>query len=417
VADRIKLRRDTAANWTATNPVLAQGEPGYETDTGYMKIGDGATAWVSLDYFGGGAGGDFVSKAGDTMTGPLSVPAGASGAQVPRAQEVAMLSSTQLAGSRNALTNGSGEINQRRRTSVTDGQYFIDRWYVLTESGSVTVAQVSDPEVGAPYGWRLTQPDASPKRMGFAQITRSQDIRHRASAMMVLSARLKMSVAGNIRFAVLEHTGTADVVPRDVVNNWASTTYTAGNFFAAGFNVIDTGVIAPGAATWGTLAEAASLGAGVKNAIIFVWTESQVAQNVTLEANRVQYEPGSVPTQFEWRCDELQRCQRRYFKTFPKDVAPAQNAGLAGAFMVTSYAVGGGGGSIRFPVELDFLGNIATYNPSAANANWRDVTNAADRAIAAAGAYSTSGIDLRIGGTASSAAYNLIHLTVDCDET
>lgn len=50
MANRIQIRRDTAANWTAANPVLAQGEEGYETDTGKMKIGDGVTAWASLAY-------------------------------------------------------------------------------------------------------------------------------------------------------------------------------------------------------------------------------------------------------------------------------------------------------------------------------------------------------------------------------
>ena len=51
MADLIQLRRDTAANWTSANPTLSQGEQGYETDTGKMKIGDGSTAWTSLDYF------------------------------------------------------------------------------------------------------------------------------------------------------------------------------------------------------------------------------------------------------------------------------------------------------------------------------------------------------------------------------
>lgn len=47
---KIKFRRDTAANWTDANPVLAQGEPGFEHDTGLLKIGDGETAWVDLGY-------------------------------------------------------------------------------------------------------------------------------------------------------------------------------------------------------------------------------------------------------------------------------------------------------------------------------------------------------------------------------
>jgi len=48
---RFKLRNDTAANWTATNPVLLQGEIGVETDTRRYKIGDGTTAWSSLSYY------------------------------------------------------------------------------------------------------------------------------------------------------------------------------------------------------------------------------------------------------------------------------------------------------------------------------------------------------------------------------
>jgi hypothetical protein len=46
----IRWRRGTAAEWTADNPVLAAGEPGYETDTQYFKIGDGVTSWNSLPY-------------------------------------------------------------------------------------------------------------------------------------------------------------------------------------------------------------------------------------------------------------------------------------------------------------------------------------------------------------------------------
>lgn len=49
---QIKLRRDTAANWTAANPVLADGEFGFERDTGKSKVGNGSTAWATLPYHG-----------------------------------------------------------------------------------------------------------------------------------------------------------------------------------------------------------------------------------------------------------------------------------------------------------------------------------------------------------------------------
>ena len=50
MADLIKTRRDTAAHWAEANPILADGEMGFESDTKRLKIGDGLHAWNSLDY-------------------------------------------------------------------------------------------------------------------------------------------------------------------------------------------------------------------------------------------------------------------------------------------------------------------------------------------------------------------------------
>ncbi|MGC0237263.1 GDSL-type esterase/lipase family protein [Arthrobacter sp. SD76] len=54
MAQRIQLRRGTAAEWTAANPVLANGEPGVETDTGKQKFGNGVAAWTVLPYASAG---------------------------------------------------------------------------------------------------------------------------------------------------------------------------------------------------------------------------------------------------------------------------------------------------------------------------------------------------------------------------
>jgi len=48
MAIRIQLRRDTAANWTSTNPVLRAGEFGIETDTLKFKIGNGSSTWTQI---------------------------------------------------------------------------------------------------------------------------------------------------------------------------------------------------------------------------------------------------------------------------------------------------------------------------------------------------------------------------------
>jgi hypothetical protein len=54
VVTQIQVRRGTASQWTFTNPTLASGEWGFETDTAKVKIGNGSTAWNSLGYQGAG---------------------------------------------------------------------------------------------------------------------------------------------------------------------------------------------------------------------------------------------------------------------------------------------------------------------------------------------------------------------------
>lgn len=51
MATKIQIRRGTSSSWTFENPVLSSGELGLETDTNKLKIGNGTTAWNSLDYF------------------------------------------------------------------------------------------------------------------------------------------------------------------------------------------------------------------------------------------------------------------------------------------------------------------------------------------------------------------------------
>jgi len=66
VVTQIQVRRGTASQWTATNPVLAAGEWGYESDTNKAKIGNGSSAWNSLSYFGGS--GDVTLTGIQTLT-------------------------------------------------------------------------------------------------------------------------------------------------------------------------------------------------------------------------------------------------------------------------------------------------------------------------------------------------------------
>jgi hypothetical protein len=52
IAQRIKIRQDSPANWLKNDPVLESGEFGYEIGypTGKLKIGTGSTRWSELPY-------------------------------------------------------------------------------------------------------------------------------------------------------------------------------------------------------------------------------------------------------------------------------------------------------------------------------------------------------------------------------
>ena len=58
---RIQVRRDTSANWTAANPVLASGEIGFITDLRKAKVGNGTNDWNSLEFLVGGSEAEMLS--------------------------------------------------------------------------------------------------------------------------------------------------------------------------------------------------------------------------------------------------------------------------------------------------------------------------------------------------------------------
>jgi len=83
MAVQIQFRRGTAAEWTAANPLLAQGEMGLEWDTNKFKIGTGSTYWNYLGYSSGQTG----------ATGPAG-PSGSSTSIISANQGSVITSST-----------------------------------------------------------------------------------------------------------------------------------------------------------------------------------------------------------------------------------------------------------------------------------------------------------------------------------
>jgi hypothetical protein len=83
MANRIQLRRDTTANWNNIDPVLADGEPGYDIVTNELRIGNGSNVWSELSANtisgGGGTGNTLVNgnyTVGLGANGNLTFPTG-----------------------------------------------------------------------------------------------------------------------------------------------------------------------------------------------------------------------------------------------------------------------------------------------------------------------------------------------------
>jgi len=256
------------------------------------------------------------------------------------ALNTAAINGGQLAGFRNKLINGGMVFNQRGAASSADDTYAFDRWNILTQTGTVAASQVTDAEDGTPYMMRITQSQASAQRFGAEQIIEAANSKLMRGDEITLSARVRCSASTDLRYAILEWTGTADSVTSDVVNDWTSGTYTAGNFFL-GSNLTVTGTGST-SLTANTLADitalTVTLGSSGNNIIVLFWTSDTQAQNVTLDISNVQLESGDTATPFEQRGieAELSLCQRYYEKSYGIGTPAGSTAGD-----ITAGLVGG----------------------------------------------------------------------------
>jgi hypothetical protein len=113
----------------------------------------------------------------------------------------------------------------------------------------------------------------------------------------------------------------------------------------------------------------------------------------------------------------LDECQRYFRKSFPQGTAVAQNAGVTGAVCIKNpIALGDPSEMVYFNPPMRTTPTITTYNPSGANANWRDVTASSDVTVSVdpATAVGDSGVLLATSGTVATLGDILaIHYTAN----
>jgi hypothetical protein len=90
MATRIQMRRGTTSEWNSADPTLNEGELGYNSTLGQLKVGDGDTPWSELDY---------IVSAGSLNT--------SLGSYIPDTEKSAIDGVAELDGSRNILAPAS----------------------------------------------------------------------------------------------------------------------------------------------------------------------------------------------------------------------------------------------------------------------------------------------------------------------
>jgi hypothetical protein len=98
--ERIKVRRDTAANWVAANPLLGSGEFGLETDTGRGKYGNGATRWNEIATY-------HVAPSSETGRSLMGAASGADARTLLGAEVAGSASAAQAAAAADATTKAN----------------------------------------------------------------------------------------------------------------------------------------------------------------------------------------------------------------------------------------------------------------------------------------------------------------------
>jgi len=144
MARRIQLRRDTAANWSSTNPTLAQGEIGIDLTNNKIKIGTGTSAWNSLAYWDDqetAAIGSF-EFAGNVITTTDS-------SNVIIDQAVEIKSDLTVAGNLEPTINLNSSLGsptkQWKDIFVSEGSVYIGDIKLSNDDGTLLVQKVTDP--------------------------------------------------------------------------------------------------------------------------------------------------------------------------------------------------------------------------------------------------------------------------------
>jgi hypothetical protein len=345
---------------------------------------------------------------------------------------------------KNVIINGAMRIAQRGTSFAASGNaYTIDRW-VYGKSGAMvhTISQDTDVPTVAQAGilhtnslrLNLTTADTAIAAGDFcviAQKIEGYNFQRIAQRAFTVSFWVKATLTGTYSFRAANNGLDRSYVANFTIsasNTWEFKSLTvpaspsAGTWNYTNGTGLEIGIVLASGSSFNTTAGAWQTGS-------FLGTSSNGNGTNTgatdFRLTGFQIEPGSSATEFEMLefTQEIYLCQHYYWKTFPYATAPAQNTGVSiGAILYKAIIAGVASNSIdvAFPALMRTTPTITFFNPQAANANWRNISAAAD-----SGAGSSTSIlnpsDRKFGAENTQVAgdgvgqYLIIHATADAE--
>jgi hypothetical protein len=352
VQTQIQTRRGSAATWTSTNPTLAAGEIGFESDTNKFKIGTGSTAWASLPY---AASLSPLTTKGDLYTystADARLAVGANGETLVADSSTAtgLRYQGNFAAGKNRIINGDFNINQRAFTSSTSVGYGFDRWLGNFSDGTVTYsAQTFTPGAAPVAGYEATN---------YARLVTSGQTLTTALAFLsqkIEDVRIFANQTVTVSFYAQADSGTPKIAI-ELDQQFGSggstrvTTAVAQPTISTSWVRYSASILVP-SISGKTIGTSSSL-----NLNLFVSagsdfnsrTNSLGIQSNTFNIWGVQVEPGSVATAFQTATGtiqgELAACQRYYYLHASGTALSIGNAGYYSATQVN--------GMVQFPVSM-----------------------------------------------------------------
>jgi len=273
---------------------------------------------------------------------------------------------------KNRIINGGMAVDQRNAgasQTFTAGAalaYAVDRWYGYCTGANVTGQRVAG--TGADqYRYRFTGA-SSVTAIGFAQRIEQLNSYDLNTTTATLSVDLANSLLTSVTWTAF----------------YANTADTFGTLASPTRTQIATGTFTV-TSTVTRYSASISIPAAATTGIEIVFTVGAQTSG-TWTIGDVQLEAGSSATAFERRSfgQELAFCQRYFCKSFPVDTAPAQNIGGTGAVYSQSHATNAPASvQVSFPVQMRTTpSTFTTFNTSAANGNWRNLTASSDITVA-----------------------------------